>query len=194
MTKRAQHSTTKQLIPAGVIERRIFLLRGQKVMLSTDLASLYGVEPRALIQAVKRNPDRFPEDFLFRLDRTEMSILRSQTVILKQGRGRHQKYPPYAFTEQGVAMLSSVLRSKRAALVNVTIMRAFVRLREILATHKDLARKLEQMEGRYDAQFRVVFEALRKLTDPGPGRRSRRVGFLAETLRGGEAAPTGRIR
>ena len=119
MTKHAENSAPKQLIPAEVIERRIYLIRGQKVMLSTDLAQLYDVEPRILVQAVKRNRDRFPGDFMFQLNQKEVLFLRSQIVILKQGRGQHQKYPPYAFTEQGVAMLSSVLRSKRAVQVDL---------------------------------------------------------------------------
>ena len=116
---------------------------------------------------------------MFQLNRQEEASLRSQTVILKQGRGKYAKYPAYAFTEQGVAMLSSVLRSKRAVQVNIAIMRAFVRLRAILATHKDLARKLEQMEKKSDAQFRVVFDAIRKLMEPSPETHRRRLGFVA---------------
>ena len=172
-------SDPTNLVPTEVIEKKIFLLRGQKVMLSINLAELYQVEPRALIQAVKRNIDRFPEDFMFQLTWDEVSLLksqpvisndpratasRSQIVILK--RGLNIKYPPYAFTEQGVAMLSSVLRSKRAIRVNVEIMRAFVRLRKILGSHAELARKLEELEKKYDSQFRVVFDAIRQLMAP----------------------------
>jgi hypothetical protein len=165
---------SKSLIPSEIIEKKIFLLRGQKVMLGSDLAELYQVEPRALIQAVKRNMDRFPEDFMFQLTWDELSLLkshslisndsrgtasRSQIVILK--RGLNIKYLPYAFTEQGVAMLSSVLRSKRAVLVNVEIMRAFVRLRQMLATNANLERRLNELERKYDSQFKVVFDAIR---------------------------------
>lgn len=166
------------LIPAERIENRILLLRGQKVMLDSDLAELYGVETKALIQAVKRNIRRFPLDFSFQLNNQEVAVLRSQFVTLDgQGRGKYRKYVPYAFTEQGVAMLSSVLKSERAIQVNVGIVRAFVRLREMLATHKALARKLEQLEKKYDAQFRVVFDAIRKLMEPPPLPPKRRIGF-----------------
>ena len=128
------------LVPVEDIERRIYLIRDQKVILSTDLAKLYGVATKVFNQAVKRNKDRFPADFMFRLSEREAAALRSQIVTLDRGRGRYPKYAPYAFTEQGVAMLSSVLRSRRAIQVNMAIMRVFVRLREILATHKDLAK------------------------------------------------------
>lgn len=175
------------LIPTERIEKRIFLLRGHKVMLSSDLADLYQVEPRVLIQAVKRNIKRFPEDFMFQLNGEEVSSLkahclfypssepsRSQFVILK--RGQNIKHLPYAFTEQGVAMLSSALRSERAVQVNIEIMRAFVRLRKILTSHKHLARKLNEMEKKYDSQFKVVFDALRQLMAP-PEPKQRRLGF-----------------
>ena len=145
------------------IERRIYLIRGQKVMLDSDLAELYGVSTSSLNQAVRRNIERFPEDFAFQLTREEYEPLRSQSVILKTGRGQHRKYLPLTFTEQGVAMLSSVLRSERAVKVNIAIMRTFVRLRELLLSNADLARKLETLESKYDEQFRVVFEAIREL-------------------------------
>ena len=132
------------LVPAEIIEKRIFLLRSQKVMLSVHLAELYQVEPRVLIQAVKRNIDRFPGDFMFQLSKEEFANLKSQFVISSWGGLRRST--PYAFTEQGVAMLSSVLRSKRAIQVNIEIMRAFVKLRQILASHSELARKLESLE------------------------------------------------
>lgn len=172
----------QQLILTEIIERRIFLVRGQRAMLSTDLATLYGVKPRALVQAVKRNRDRFPEDFMFQLNREEFAVLKSQMVISSWGGLR--RATPYAFTEQGVAMPSSVLRSKRAVQVNIAIMRAFVRLREILATNKDRARKFEEMERKYDTQFRMVFETLRRLPEPTDEARKRRVGFLAESKGG----------
>ena len=162
------------LVPIEVIEGKILLIRGQKVMMSTHLAELYGVETRVLNQAVKRNINRFPEDFMFQLNDFEADQLVSQNVI------PHRKYfggsLPYAFTEQGVAMLSSVLNSKRAVQVNIAIMRAFVKLREMLAGNKNLARKLEQMEKKYDAQFKVVFDAIRQLmASPEPKRR--KIGF-----------------
>lgn len=148
-------------------------------MLDSDLAELYDVPTKVFNQAVKRNKGRFPSDFMFQLAKEEFDNLRSQIVTLETGRGRHRKYLPYAFTEQGVAMLSSVLRSKRAVNVNIEIMRAFVRLREILATHKDLANKLEMLEKQYDAQFKVVFDAIRQLMTP-PEPNKRKIGFLAK--------------
>jgi hypothetical protein len=187
----------KEIIPAERIENRIFLVRGQKIMLSTDLADLYEVEPSTLMQAFKRNLDRFPVDFMFQLSWEEVKALRSHFVILDSGRpdrtgnprsqfvimasGKNVKYLPYAFTEQGVAMLSGVLRSRRAIQVNVAIMRAFVKLREILAAHKDLARKLDEMEKKYDSQFKVVFEAIRALMAPPEHKQKGRIGFKAES-------------
>ena len=167
----------QQIIPVERIERTILLIRGQKVMLDADLAELYGVETRALVQAVKRNIGRFPEDFMFQLSAGEFADLRSQIVISSWG-GRRS--PPYAFTEQGVAMLSSVLRSRRAAMVNVEIMRAFVKLREMLTSHKDLARKLAALERKYDAQFKIVFDAIRQLMAPPPAKKKKPIGYLTE--------------
>jgi hypothetical protein len=155
-------------------ERRILLIRSQRVMLDFDLAELYGVETRALKQAVKRNLDRFPADFLFELTKSEVDEMVSQNVI--PGRGKLGGALPFAFTEQGVAMLSSVLRSKQAVQVNIAIMRAFVRLRELLSTHANLARKLEAMEKKYDAQFKVVFDAIHQLMSPPPGTK-KEIGF-----------------
>ena len=155
------------------IERVILVIRGQKVMLDSDLAKLYGVETKTLNRAVRRNHDRFPADFMFQVTAEEAANLRCQIGTSSYG-GR--RYRAYAFTEQGVAMLSSVLRSKRAVQVNVEIMRAFVRLRRWLVTHEDLARKLDALEKKYDTQFRSVFEAIRQLmTPPEPPRK--RVGF-----------------
>ena len=127
---------------------------------------MYGVDVKALNQAVRRNASRFPDDFMFHLTLAEHAALRSQTVTLNRGRGHHRKYPPLAFTEQGVAMLSSVLRSVRAVQVNIEIMRAFVRLRQALQANADLSRKLDALEKKYDAQFRVVFDAIRQLMAP----------------------------
>lgn len=176
------------LLSTGFIERRIYLIRKQKVMLDTDLAELYGVETRVLVQAVKRNRDRFPADFMFQLTKeeaeslrfqTEISNLRSHSVISRSPHGG-RRYLPYAFTEQGVAMLSGVLHSKRAVQVNVAIMRTFVQLREMLATHKDLARKLEALEKKYDRQFRVVFDAIRELMTPEEPPKQRQIGFQTD--------------
>lgn len=155
------------LVPAERVESRILFIRGQKVLLDNDLAALYEVEVRTLNQAVTRNLDRFPDDFMFQLTETEWeSCLRSQVVILKTGRGQHRKFLPRAYTEQGVAMLSTVLKSKRAIYVNIQIMRAFVRLRHIMAANNDLSRKLVDMEKKYDYQFRIVFEVIDQLMEP----------------------------
>ena len=157
------------------VERRILLIRGQKVMLDADLAKLYGVPTKSLNLAVKRNAERFPEDFMFQLTGDEAAGLRFHFETSKSSRGG-RRYRPYAFTEQGVAMLSSVLRSLRAVQVNIAIMRTFVRLREMLLSHADLARKLAALENKYDAQFKVVFDAIRELMQPSTPPR-REIGF-----------------
>lgn len=143
-------------VPLELIERRIYLIRGQKVMLDRDLADLYRVETRALTQAVRRNRDRFPEDFMFQLTAEEASALRSQTVILEKGRGRHSKYAPLAFTEHGVAMLSAVLTSERAVQMSIVIVRAFVRIRELLASHKELSLRVEKLEREQENHNSVI--------------------------------------
>lgn len=174
MSTKTQSGT---MIPAERIEGKILLIRGHKVLLDRDLAELYGVTTGNLNKAVDRNLDRFPEDFMFRLNPKEYDDL-----IFHFGRsswGGTRKLPR-VFTEQGVAMLSSVLHSQRAVAVNIQIMRTFVRLREILGTHKDLARKLEQLEKKYDAQFRVVFEAIRELMSPPEESHKGKIGYLAE--------------
>lgn len=155
------------------IERRIYHIRGQKVLLSHDLAQLYEVEPRVLMQAVKRNIDRFPEDFMFQLTDDESQILKSQIVISSWGGSRST---PYAFTEQGVAMLSSVLKSKRAVQVNIEIMRAFVRLREMLVSEFDLNERFEAFELRVNDQFTIVFEMIDKLSAHS-AKTNRTIGF-----------------
>ena len=170
-------SKGRSLIPVERIERSILLIRGHKVILDADLAALYGVETKQLTRAVKRNLPRFPDDFMFQLNKEESENLRFHFGTSSQWGGR--RYPPYAFTEQGVAMLSSVLRSKRAIQVNIEIMRAFVRLRRILASHADLARKLDSLEKKYDTQFKVVFDAIRELMKP-PETKKRPIGFLVE--------------
>ncbi len=167
-----------QLMPIERIESRILLLRGQKVILDSDLAQLYGVPVSALNQAVKRNSSRFPEDFMFQLSENENESLLSQIVISRRGHGGRRNRP-YAFTEQGVAMLSSVLHSERAVQVNIAIMRTFVHLRGIISTHKDLALKLDALEQKYDSQFRVVFDAIRALMEPPAGVK-RRIGFARD--------------
>ena len=169
-------ATKRSVIPAEQIERCILMVRGQKVMLDSDLAALYGVATKVLNQAVRRNISRFPEDFMFQLTKEETAeSLRSQNVTLK--RGQHRKYAAYVFTEQGVAMLSSVLKSERAVRVNIEIMRAFVRLRDILAAHKELAKKLEELEKNCDAQFRVVFDTIKRYIVPPPQVKKRQIGF-----------------
>ncbi|MGH8119229.1 MAG: ORF6N domain-containing protein [Gammaproteobacteria bacterium] len=186
------------MISVGTITQSILLLRGQKIILDSVLADLYGVDTKVLIQAVKRNLNRFPADFMFQLTVEEAERLRSQIVTLKNGQGEMltadeaeylrsqfvtsnqrggRRYLPYAFTEQGVAMLSSVLRSDRAVGVNIEIMRAFVRLRQMLESHKNLARKLENLEKKYDTQFKVIFDAIRQLMEPPAGKKKRSIGF-----------------
>ncbi len=162
-------------------------------MLDTDLADLYAVQTRVLIQAVKRNRERFPKDFMFQLNLKEAANLRSQIVILsleskivtsgKGGHGKHRKYLPHVFTEQGVAMLSSVLHSQRAVKVNIEIMRAFVKLRQLLASHAGLARKLAELEQKYDKQFRVVFEAIRELMTPPVEPEKKLIGFKTSSTK-----------
>lgn len=147
-------------------------------MLDSDLAELYGVEVKRLNEQVRRNLERFPEDFMFQLEIQEVARLRSQFATLRLAHGEHRKYNPYAFTEQGVAMLSSVLHSPRAIQVNIEIMRAFVKLRQLLISHKDLAEKLDTMEKNYDHKFRAVFEALRQLMAPPQVSPKKRIGFL----------------
>jgi phage regulator Rha-like protein len=169
------------LVPVERIESKIYLIRSQKVMLDRDLADLYGVETKKLKQAVKRNRDRFPEDFMFELNKEEFSNWRSQFVTSNSDK-IGLRWKPFAFTEQGVAMLSSVLRSKRAIQVNISIMRAFVKLRQILSAHKELSQKLKELEQRmdgYDSKIQVIFEAIRKLMAP-PEKHKQRIGFRAE--------------
>jgi hypothetical protein len=167
----------KSLVPMEVIQQKILLIRGEKVMLSPHLAELYGVETRTLNQAVKRNNERFPDDFMFQLTADEAEWLVSQNVI------PHRKHfggtLPYAFTEQGVAMLSSVLNSKRAVEVNIMVVRTFVKLRKMMSTHKDVARKLEELERKYDGQFRIVFDAIRQLIEV-EDKPKRRIGYVSE--------------
>jgi len=166
---------TAVVVPMERITQSILFIRGQKVMLSTHLAELYEVEPRVLVQAVKRNMERFPDDFMFQLNDQEFGNLKSQIVTSSWGGLR--RAAPYAFTEQGVAMLSSVLHSARAIHVNIEIMRAFVRLRQMLVSNAELARKLATLERKYDAQFKIVFDAIRELMTPPEPKKKRPIGF-----------------
>src|SRR6185295_17231690 len=163
-------------IPIERIEKAIYLIRGEKVMLDNDLAELYEVQTKALNQAVRRNRDRFPADFMFQLTGKEVTELNRSQFVTGSEKHRDPRFRPYAFTEQGVAMLSSVLRSKCAITVNIEIMRAFVKLRQIFVSNGELARRLDELESKYDKQFRVVFDAVRQLmTTPARGRKE--IGF-----------------
>jgi len=169
---------TTHIVPLERIDGLIHLVRGQKVMLDNDLAALYGVATKVLNQAVKRNLARFPEDFMFQVDPKEVAILRSQIVTSSSEWGG-RRLRPYVFTEQGVAMLSSVLHSERAVRVNIEIMRAFVRLRRMLASNPELERRLDELEKRYDRRFKVVFEAIRELMTKPKRAPKREIGFHA---------------
>jgi hypothetical protein len=164
------------MIPLADVERVILMIRGQKVLRDADLAAMYGVDVKILNQAVKRNLDRFPGDFMFQLTPDETAHLITLSVTSRSRGGR--RYRPYVFTEQGVAMLSSVLRSPRAVHVNIEIMRAFVRLRQMLGANAELARRLAALENKYDTQFKVVFDAIRELMEP-PSKPRHRIGFEA---------------
>jgi len=171
---------------ASVVARAILVVRGQRALLDAELAALYGVAAKAFLQAVRRNRKRFPQDFMIQLTATEWAALRSQFVTLKPGRGQHRKYLPYAFTEQGVAMLSSVLKSDRAIAVNIQIMRAFVQLRGLLASNQELAHRFAQLEARIDKKFTdhdeaitAILSAIRQLMNP-PAQKRRGIGFTAD--------------
>ena len=170
----------KLTAPVAQIESRILFIRGQKVMLDTDLAELYGVEIRRLNEQVRRNIERFPEDFMFQLSEKEFESLRSQIATLKTGRGQHRKYPPYAFTEHGAIMAATILNTPRATEVSVYVVRAFVRLRETLAAHKGLAAKLEELErkvGAHDRAIAELIDAIRQLMTPSDPKKKRPIGF-----------------
>lgn len=173
--KRVVLQGTAQLVSG--IETKIYSIRGQRVMLSHDLAELYGIETRILMQAVRRNLDRFPDDFQFLLTNQELTILISQSVTSSWGGTRKS---PMAFTEQGVAMLSSVLSSPEAVAVNIQIMRTFVKLRGMLAEHEDLKRQLATLERKYDGHFKIVFDAIKELMTPPEPAKKKRIGFIQE--------------
>lgn len=169
----------KSLAPE-IIERKIHQIRGHKAILDSDLAELYGVTTKRLNEQVRRNADRFPTDFVFQLSSDEFSSLRSQFATLKPGRGQHRKYLPNVFTEHGTLMAASVLNTPRAVEVSLYVVRAFVRLREMIASHKDLAHRLDEMEQKYDSQFKVVFDAIRLLVaEPEP--KEKKIGFIKES-------------
>jgi hypothetical protein len=166
-----------KMIPQEIIEKKIFVIRGQRVMLDKDLAEMYGVKPIRLREQVKRNMSRFPDDFMIQLNDEETNWLLSQFAIpSRKHLGGHN---PYVFTEQGIAMLSTVLNSERAILINIAIMRAFVKLREMLASNKELAKRLDELEKKFDSQFRVVFEAIKQLMTPLE-KPKRQIGFRVE--------------
>jgi phage regulator Rha-like protein len=167
---------TALLVPPERIERQILLIRGERVMLDTDLAELYGVTTKRLNEQVRRNLGRFPSDFMFQLTPEELAVLRSQSATSKSGRGG-RRYPPYAFTEHGAIMAANVLSSEQAVEASVRVVRAFVRLRQMLASHVDLARKLDEMEEKYDFQFEEVFDALRTLMAPPEPPERDRIGY-----------------
>jgi len=174
-------------IPDESVEGSILLIRNQKVILDRTLAKLYGVSTSVLNQAVRRNPERFPADFMFQLTMEEAKALdlarsRSQIVILKKSQGKNTKYWPYAFTEHGILMLSSVLRSDRAVRVNIQIMRTFVRLRDMLASNAELTTRLDELERTYDRRFKVVFDAIRQLMKP-PARKRKPIGFRVKGVK-----------
>ena len=172
-------TSRRSIISTDFVVQNIHLIRGHKVMIDSELAALYQVPTKALNQAVQRNIDRFPGDFMFQLNVTEFENWKSQIVTSNPGAVMGLRKRPYAFTEHGVAMLSSVLRSKRAVRVNIEIMRAFMRLRAVLSSHKDLAQQLAALESKYDRQFKVVFDAIRKLViEPAP--KGRPIGFTTD--------------
>ena len=176
LMSKSRAATQHGLIPLEVIERRIYFIRTHKVMLDSDLAELYGVTTKRLNEQVKRNIDRFPADFMFQLNQEESDRLRSQFATSKHGRGG-RRYQPYVFTEHGALMLASVLNSEKAIQASIQIVRAFIRLRELLGTHQELARKLAEMEKKYNAEFKAIFEVIQQLTEPPEERERKPIGF-----------------
>jgi hypothetical protein len=170
------------LISIERIEKTIYLIRGEKVMLDRDLAELYQVKTKALNQAIRRNTDRFPADFMFQLSEKEVAELNRSQIVTGSEKHRDPRFRPYAFTEQGVAMLSTVLRSERAIIVNIEIMRAFVKLRQMLASNAELSRRLDELESKYDKQFKVVFDAIRQLMAT-PTRGRKEIGFRLRSVK-----------
>ncbi len=170
----------KSLIPQEIIEQKILLIRGHRVILDRDLAKLYGVDTKRLNEQAKRNIQRFPEDFMFQLTKEESEFLRSQFATLKVGRGQHRKYLPYVFTEHGAIMAASVLNSKRAVEMSIRVVRTFIKLRQLLTTHKELAYKLSELERKiekHDTEIQAIFEAIRQLMAPVTQKPKRHIGF-----------------
>ena len=182
MTARANSSKHLSLLPIENIERMIYFIRAEKVMLDRDLAELYQVTTAALNQALRRNRERFPSDFMFQLTQSEVTQLNRSQIVIGSQKHRDPRFRPYAFTEQGIAMLSSVLRSKRAVSVNIEIMRAFVKLRQMLASNSELSRRLGELESKYDRQFKVVFDAIRQLMSP-PVQARKQIGFRSRPVK-----------
>jgi hypothetical protein len=170
------------VIPVERIEKAIYLIRGEKVMLDRDLADLYQVTTAALNQAVRRNRERFPSDFMFQLTPSEVTQLNRSQIVIGSQKHRDPRFRPYVFTEQGIAMLSSVLRSKRAISVNIEIMRAFVKLRQMLASNTELSRRLDELESKYDRKFKIVFDAIRQLMSP-PVPDRKQIGFRSRSVK-----------
>jgi hypothetical protein len=171
-----------KLASSEIIEQKIFLIRGQKVILDSDLAELYHVDTKRLNEQVKRNIQRFPDDFMFRLTKEEYMSLRSQVATLKNSRDRHRKYLPYAFTEHGAIMAAGVLTSEQAISISIYVVRAFVRLRQFLSSHKELSHKLSELERKiekHDTEIQALFEAIRQLMAPTPEKPKPRIGFHA---------------
>ena len=164
-------------VPMEIIKGKIYLIRGQKVLLDNDLAEMYGVETKNLNRAVKRNMSRFPDDFMFQLTNEEAAGLRFQFGTSKTTGSGGRRYSPYVFTEQGIAMLSSILNSDRAVQVNIAIMRAFVQMRELATSNRVIAKRIDELEQKYDAQFRVVFDAIREMIEK-PAKGARKIGFM----------------
>ena len=173
---------SSSLIPIERIENAIYLIRGQKVMLDRDLAMLYEVTTAALNQAVRRNRERFPSDFMYQSTRSEVTQLNRSQIVIGSQKHRDPRFRPYAFTEHGIAMLSSVLRSKRAISVNIEIMRAFVKLRQLLASNAELSRRLDDLESKYNRQFKIVFDAIRELMSP-PIPSRKQIGFRSLSVK-----------
>ena len=170
-------STSKSLIPTERIQNLIIEIRGHRVILDSDLADLYGVTTKRLNEQVTRNQDRFPDDFMLQLTKEEYEILRSHFATLKKGPGQHRKYMPYAFTEHGTIMLANILKSPTAVQASIQVVRAFIQMRQLLASQKGLMRKILDMENKYDDQFKVVFTAIRQLMEPPKAKPKHRIGF-----------------
>ena len=171
---------SEPLIPIERIAQRILEIRGHRVLLDSDLAELYQVTTKRLNEQVRRNQDRFPDDFMFQLTKEEYDLLRSHFATLKTGRGRHRKYPPYVFTEHGAIMLANVLKSKTAVQASIQVVRAFVQLRQMVASHQELVRKIIAMERKYDEQFKEVFAAIVELMEGKEEKPRRRIGFRSK--------------